>query len=105
MLTELRMTIESRRAKIQNLIDFKSVAGRSIADDADFLALAERWANHETDMAEMRRLYQAVREERRRQKLKPNSALTAGCLREEPPPSSDQFLAEMARMTRSDFND
>ncbi|WP_156383119.1 MULTISPECIES: hypothetical protein [Rhizobium/Agrobacterium group] len=99
------MTIESRRAKIQNLIDFKSVAGRSIADDADFLALAERWVNHEIDMAEMRRLYQAVREERRRQKLKPNSALTAGSVREEPTTSSDEFLAEMARMTRSDFND
>jgi hypothetical protein len=34
------MTIETRRAKIQKLIDFKGVAGRSIAADADCLSPA-----------------------------------------------------------------
>jgi hypothetical protein len=99
------MTIESRRATIQKLINFEGIAGRPIAVDADFLSLAERWVNREIDIPEMRRLYQAVREERRRQKLNPNPAPTAGPFPDEPSASSDEFLAEISRMTRADFNE
>ncbi|WP_276121903.1 hypothetical protein [Pararhizobium qamdonense] len=97
------MTIESRRATIQKLIDFEGIAGRPIADDADFLSLAERWVNHEIDMPEMRRLYQAVRDERRKRKLYP--VPTAESFPIEPRPSSDEAPSEIDRITRCDFNE
>ena len=68
------MSIESRRATIQRLIISEGAAGRPVAEDADFLSLAERWIHREIDMAEMLRLYRSVREERRRQKWDPRPA-------------------------------
>ena len=65
------MSIESRRATIQRLIRSEGAAGRPVAEDADFLSLAERWIHREIDMAEMVWLYRSVREERRRQKGDP----------------------------------
>lgn len=98
------MSIESRRAMMQNLMISEGVAGRPLEDDDDFQALAERWIRREIDMPEMRRLYQAVREERRVQKYHlPNPPETA--LQVKPLPSLDEFLSEMALVTRADSSE
>ena len=99
------MSIESRRASIQKLIVSEGIAGRPIEDDADFLSLAERWIHREIDMMELRRLYEAVRKERRRRKWNPHPASEPEPLPSDPPPSADEFLAEFARMPRSDFSE
>ncbi len=99
------MSIESRRATVQRLIVSEGIAGRSIGSDMDFLSLAEQWVSREIDMPEMRRLYQAGREERRKQKLNPNPTPSTELFAEEPQTSSDEQSAEIARFAQSDFNE
>lgn len=99
------MSTDSRRATIQRLIISEGVAGRPIAEDADFLSLAERWIHREIDMAEMLRLYQGVREERRRQKRGPHRATDVGPVLTEASPQPDVGHAEISGMTGSNLNE
>lgn len=55
------MTVENRRALVGRLIEREAVAGRAIAQDADFMALAALWIDGEIDVPEMRRRYQIIR--------------------------------------------
>ena len=95
------MSIESRRSTIQKLIISEGIAGRPIEDDAEFLSLAELWVHREIDMMEMRRLYEGVREQRRRRKLGADTTPALDPSVNEPPPSTDEVLAEIARITRA----
>ncbi len=98
------MTIDSRRATIQRLTISEAAAGHPIHNDADFMLLAERWIHGELEMPEMRRLYQAVRQERRRAKRKTHLAPEMEAPPSDPILSADELLAEISRMTHSDFN-
>ncbi len=98
------MSTDSRRATIQRLIISEGVAGRPIAEDADFLSLAERWIHREIDMAEMLRLYRGVREERRRQKRVPHRATDEGPVLTEASPQSDGGHAVISGMMGSNLN-
>ncbi|WP_276121995.1 hypothetical protein [Pararhizobium qamdonense] len=96
------MSLESRRSTIRKLIISEGIAGRPIEDDADFLSLAERWIHREIDMKEMRRLYQGVRDERRRRKWGgADSASAVSPSVKEPPSSTNDLLPEIARITQA----
>ncbi|WP_276120173.1 hypothetical protein [Pararhizobium qamdonense] len=98
------MSVESRRATIARLITSEGAAGRPIAQDRDFLSLAERWIDDEIKMAELCRIYVDVRAERRMQTFDPRHRPEHAVLDKGPVLSSEDFLAELARLTGSDLD-
>lgn len=93
------MTVTDRQALVQHLIQRARAADSPIDGDADFMMLAQLWIDGEIDIAEMRARYRQVRE--RRLEERRTARFAAVFPSGEAPPSADDLLDEIGRMSHS----